>query len=126
MNALRSNRLVICMIVIAAAIFLVAAYWMFDPSSHIFPRCPVYALTGLECPGCGSQRALHALLHGDFAAAWNQNAFLLCAVPVIALILFSEFFRDRYPRLNRVLTSPPVVILYVVAIAAWTVLRNVI
>lgn len=118
--------MVVVAIVAAVVLFAIAAYWMFDPSRYIFPRCPVYMLTGWECPGCGSQRALHALLHGDIAGAWRYNAFLLCMAPVIGLLLFSEFFRGRYPRLNRGLTSRPAVIVFVVLIVGWTVLRNVI
>ncbi len=126
MNPARGNRTVVIVIVVAVALFAIATYWLFDPSEYIFPRCPVYMLTGWECPGCGSQRALHALLNGDIAEAWRLNAFLLCMAPVIALLLFSEFFRDRYPRLNRVVTSRPAVITFVALIVAWTILRNVI
>ncbi|PYV86056.1 MAG: hypothetical protein DMG90_22080 [Acidobacteria bacterium] len=32
-------------------------------SSGIFPPCPFLWLTGFYCPGCGSLRALHQLLH---------------------------------------------------------------
>ena len=30
-----------------------------------FRDCPIYALTGLYCPGCGGTRAILALLQGD-------------------------------------------------------------
>ena len=35
-----------------------------------YPPCPVAALTGLHCPGCGTLRGLHALLHGDLLQAF--------------------------------------------------------
>jgi len=42
------------------------------------PACPFHALTGMPCPGCGSTRALVALVRGDFAGAlgWNPVAAL--------------------------------------------------
>lgn len=49
------------------------------------PRCPFRALTGLDCPGCGTTRAVEALLHGDVGAAIGFNAFaMLYALPVLA------------------------------------------
>jgi hypothetical protein len=46
--------------------------------------CPFHAATGLRCPGCGSQRALEALLHGRIGQAWSLNAALFSAPPLIA------------------------------------------
>jgi hypothetical protein len=48
------------------------------------PPCPLYALTGLYCPGCGSTRCLHALLHGDLALAFAMNPLLLATLPLLA------------------------------------------
>ena len=59
---------------------------MRPPARFPFPRCPFLLLTGLYCPGCGSQRAVHALLHGQVARAAGLN--LLAAVlslPILAL-----------------------------------------
>ncbi|MBL1106134.1 DUF2752 domain-containing protein [Streptomyces sp. 5-8] len=39
-----------------------------------YPVCPLYALTGLYCPGCGGLRGAHALVHGDLPAALRDNA----------------------------------------------------
>jgi hypothetical protein len=37
--------------------------------------CPTNYLTSLHCPACGSQRAMHALLHGHFLEALSFNIF---------------------------------------------------
>ncbi len=46
-------------------------YYTHDPLGGKAPRCLFKLITGYECPGCGSQRAFHSLLHGDIAAAWH-------------------------------------------------------
>lgn len=43
------------------------------------PKCPIHAVTGLLCPGCGIQRAIIALSRGDFEAAIQLNALLFVA-----------------------------------------------
>lgn len=35
--------------------------------------CPVAALTGTACPGCGMTRAVVALARGDLSAAWRWH-----------------------------------------------------
>jgi hypothetical protein len=45
------------------------------------PACPIHALTGLLCPGCGGTRAVLALLHGDLIGAWRENALLVVLLP---------------------------------------------
>lgn len=55
-----------------------------DAPGSLLPPCPLHALTGLYCPGCGSTRALHALLHGDLAHALAMNPLLVVSLPVLA------------------------------------------
>lgn len=88
------------------------------------PKCPWYALTGWKCPGCGSQRMIHALLHGDLAAAWTHNAFLLCSLPLIAALGVIEADRRRWPRLYARLFRLPLYIAILLLLLAWTLLRN--
>ncbi|MBL9124805.1 MAG: DUF2752 domain-containing protein [Planctomycetaceae bacterium] len=52
--------------------------------SVYFPKCPLYILTGWHCTGCGVARALHALLHGQWAQAWAANPLLIVGLPVLA------------------------------------------
>lgn len=44
------------------------------------PPCPLHATTGLHCPGCGSTRALAALVRGDLALAWRNNPLAMLAL----------------------------------------------
>ena len=73
------------MLMIATAIFALATLYLFEDveSSTIFPRCIFYSLTGLYCPGCGSQRAFSALIHGNFLQAVNFNLLFILMVPLL-------------------------------------------
>lgn len=48
-----------------------------------FPPCPFRSLTGWYCPGCGSTRALHHLLHGKIGAAFGYNPLMVASVPFL-------------------------------------------
>lgn len=57
-----------------------------DPAaSALYPKCLFNAATGLACPGCGTTRALHALLTFDPIAAFRFNPLLFLLPPVAAL-----------------------------------------
>lgn len=112
-------------IVTAVVLCLIAVYAFFDPAETAFPRCPFFVFTGYKCPGCGSQRAIHALLTGDIVTAWHNNAMLLLFAPIAAAMLLSEFFRERVPRLNKALTSTATVVVIVALLFIWMLLRNV-
>ena len=63
-------------------------YFSYNPTDSIlFPKCPFLLLTGLKCPGCGSQREIHALLHLDFYTTFRHNAMLIFSLPYIILLL---------------------------------------
>ena len=52
--------------------------YSFDPSqTSFYPGCAFHRLTGLNCPGCGSTRAVYALLHGRWLAALHDNALFI-------------------------------------------------
>ena len=68
----------------------------FDPAtSGLFPPCPVHYLTGWYCPGCGSLRAIHQLLHGNLAAAWAMNPLTMVLLPFIGYGLASRILEIR-------------------------------
>ncbi|MEO6987269.1 MAG: DUF2752 domain-containing protein [Aquihabitans sp.] len=45
--------------------------------------CPSHALTGLDCPGCGSTRSIAALLHGDLATAFDHHLLVPLVLPLL-------------------------------------------
>ena len=63
------------------------AYAVFVGLTGLSIPCPVHALTGLLCPGCGVTRMCMALLALDFPAAWSANPVLLLLLPVLAALL---------------------------------------
>lgn len=90
-----------------------------DPAKSPAPRCWFNALTGLQCPGCGSQRAVHAILHGHIAEAWHYNAALFFALPMCAVYALSP------RRMRGILYSPVTMAAIAVAGIAWFVGRNI-
>lgn len=116
------------LIIITAVVAILAAivYFYFDPSSSkLFPRCLFLETTGVKCPGCGSQRAVHALLHGQVGEAWHYNVMLVVAIPLIGFYLLVSVLQERWQRLYRVLFSRVVLLSLVGLIVLWWVLRNV-
>jgi len=60
--------------------------FLFNPAvSSFYPPCIFKRITGYYCQGCGSLRALHNLLHGDFAAAVKMNFLLTVTLPLIVV-----------------------------------------
>lgn len=91
-----------------------------DPHSpsFVFPSCPFNALTGWLCPACGGLRMTHDLLHGDLAAAFVDNAFVLLALPLLLGWLLIRRLQGR-----PAFTAPAYVVM-ITAVLAWTVVRN--
>ena len=68
------------------ALAVVAAwivFWVDPATSSIYPSCPFHWLTGLDCPLCGSLRAMHLLLHGHLGLALQSNALTVTSMAVL-------------------------------------------
>jgi hypothetical protein len=101
-------------------------FFRFDPvTNYLFPTCPFYATTGMYCPGCGSQRATHALLHLDFIAVFKRN---LLFIPGIILLFYHYTIKLINHFLDRNISSfldykyTPVILLIIVIV--FGILRN--
>ena len=66
-------------------VFGAGVLFLFNPVQNgFYPVCLFRQSTGLLCPGCGSLRAIHQLLHGNVAAAIRCNLLLVFCLPIVA------------------------------------------
>lgn len=124
----RLRHRTVCAVAATIAVAGIAVgLYSFDPSATRWaPKCLFHELTGWACPGCGLQRALHALLHGDFAAAWRFNPFLLVGIPYLSLVLLATYGRSRLLMgLCRIVLHRFTIMFYAFLTVAWWVVRNV-
>jgi hypothetical protein len=78
----RSTVLAIWGLLVAGAVYV----FSFEPGkTGFFPLCPFRLLTGLTCPGCGSTRAMHQLLHGSHPGSVHAESSLCDRTPVFVL-----------------------------------------
>jgi hypothetical protein len=93
--------------VLGLAVAAVAYLGAVDPNApgH-YPTCPFLFVTGLDCPGCGSLRALHALAHGDFTTAMARNPLTLAGMAVLAF-LWVAWLRRSVTGAPRRWAAPP-------------------
>ena len=60
-----------------------AALAVVNPNTTQVPLCPLHAVTGFDCPFCGSLRAVHALAHQQLAEAASHNLLFTLAAPFL-------------------------------------------
>lgn len=88
-----------------------------------YPLCPFRAVTGLDCPGCGTLRAIHALTGGDLARAAEHNLLTVVLLPVLT-VAWLRWLGASLGR-GRSWALPPAVTYGIVGvIAAFWIVRN--
>jgi len=113
-------------LVLAATVYLAVV----DPNrpGHYF-GCPVLAVTGMYCAGCGALRAVHDLAHLDLAGAWGMNPLLVVAVPALAGAwvrwLRRSWAPSELPRADADRRSGRLAWAVLAALVGFTILRNV-
>ena len=104
---------------------LLLIYYNYNPSKMtIFPKCPFLLLTGLKCPGCGSQRAIHCLLHFDIKGAISYNLLLVASFPIIAILVYAEIVRNKKQTLYIYLHRSKYIWILLGVVISWWVVRN--
>ena len=99
-----------------------------DPHvSHSWGVCPLYALTGLYCPGCGGLRGVNDLTNGHVGQAASSNLLLVLALPFVVVIFARWSYGAWTGREVRAVPAMPRAVttgLLLLAVA-FTVARNV-
>lgn len=118
-----TGRIILFLGIIAIIILL-----FFNPVEHVwYPKCFFYQITGFECPSCGTQRAFHAMLHGNFKKAFLYNPFLFFVLPYVIGLVWSKLSKRKWAKeIYNMLSHSKVVYTYVVLYFLWWIIRNII
>jgi len=115
-------------IISTAVLAIVLLYFFIDArAGDFFPHCPFHTLTGLYCPGCGSQRALSSLLHADFLQAFRFNILLVLSLPLLlfsAVAAFAGAYKKQ-PVKQKIFYSPLFVKSVLFTVILFWILRNI-
>jgi len=113
-------------IVVAAILGGLAIVYQFPPAEYSFyPRCPIYLATHWLCPGCGSTRALHSLLHLDIQSALRYNALFTLLFPIACLwIGFIVYRTMRYDQFPNLAFPRSLAVCLIVTVVLFTIARN--
>lgn len=94
-------------------------------AAHTFGYvCPVKALTGLDCPGCGITRACASLAHGDLYHAADHNLLFVAGLPFLMyawLVWFNASVRGKPTPMPKMRT----VYIILAITAVFTIVRNI-
>lgn len=85
------SKLRLPIIILGVLVFLgmLALYSFLNPiETNLFPSCPFYVTTGIYCPGCGSQRAVHQILNGHIFEGIRHNYL----IGLLALVFTYQIF----------------------------------
>jgi hypothetical protein len=102
---------------VAAAGHALGAWDLATAAPRLPSLCPVHALTGHDCPGCGMTRSLVLLAQGQVTASLRQHPF---GAPILAWATTAAFL----PPL-RIVRAEAVRFAAVVALLGWWVVRTV-
>jgi Protein of unknown function (DUF2752) len=107
---------------VGAATLLLAVV---DPNqSGHYPTCPLKFLTGLDCPGCGGLRSVHALATGHPVQALDNNALAVCLFPMV-IFLWAVWARRSWTGDHRRASVPPRLLYAIYAVGIlFAVVRN--
>ena len=108
-------------------VVLLVLYKTYDPMSYgFYPRCIIHQTTGLQCSGCGSQRAIHALLNLNVAEAWHHNQMVVLFVPYVLFGAVISIGDIRDSKVAKALYGRVAILIILAVMVVFTIVRNVI
>ena len=123
------NKIFTTIAIIVLLICIILIFKNYSPyETNIFPPCPFYSFTGLKCPGCGSQRAIHYLLNFNIIEAIKENVLLVISLPYIILyFIISNLIisKDKRAKWHSIFFGTKAIRIIIVVIISHFVVRNI-
>jgi hypothetical protein len=119
----RGALIVWCLAAVGFAVIGAILFACNPAETGFYPFCLFHRTTGLLCPGCGSLRALHQLLHGHVLTALRCNALLVLAMPLVGWFGIG-FMRRRAPHATTSTAKPFWIWVGFGVLLVFSVLRN--
>ena len=101
--------------------------YFFDPatSSNIYPPSLSREWGGVYCAGCGTLRALHQLLHGNWRTAFRLNPLILIFIPYFFYWIIPYFYKYFYEiKMYEIKYKKEQILMFSVITLIYGILRN--
>ena len=99
-----------------------------NPHSLSWPlKCPLFLFTGLQCPLCGMQRAIHELFHGNITEAWTLNSGFFLFSPYWIILLIGILFPNMQKKnvIVEFCYRDKTILLALLGLVIWGIVRNI-
>jgi len=100
--------------------------WFINPATTPgLPACPWWSITGTYCPGCGSTRALHQLLHGNPLQAFGLNPLMLLTLPFLGYALLRYLLAGWRIEIPEIPLRAGVIYAFAAGVVVFWIVRNI-
>lgn len=76
--------------------------FFFSVKDYMLP-CLSKQVLGIECPGCGIQRAVYLLFQGEFFAAFKMYPAIYPILALFGFLFLDQFIKIKY--VNKIIIS---------------------
>lgn len=120
--------IIVVISVLVLTLILIMYYNYEESDSGWSVQCGLYQATGLYCPGCGGQRALHYLLHGQIGKALRYNLLFVAGIPFFIYLYYVlvrvYLLKGKY-NAQSFIFSKNFAIIFLLIFLVYFVLRNI-
>ena len=125
---MKSKQRILIAVASFVAVTAIVLFFYIDPNVYpFFPKCPFLVITGFECPGCGSQRAIHQLLHFNISGAFSHNPLVVIYGPYILLGVYLEYLggKNKFPKIQKFFFGKIAALVILIMIMGFWIARNI-
>lgn len=123
------RRFIVIPLSLLIPLIIIGLYFFYnEANSEWSMQCSFHQITGMQCPGCGGQRALHYLLHGELLKALRYNALFVICLPFfiyLYIVLVEVYGLKKQKYIDNFLFSGRFGMIVLIVTMAFFILRNI-